>query len=1131
MRPPGSPRRGRDPEGLDSLVMGDLFDDFMRELERRRAEAEGRAPRRGPGTPAPDDDTEGGDADGEGAEDHVTNDAGTDATEGSDASGEEAGADRGEPGPAEPTPLRRRRGRAGGGPPRGPRTPRPVGGPDDGARPPSIGTIVRRMGLAAVFVAIVLVLLVGGIVVDVWTDAIWYASVGFDPVFWTRLGAQAGLFALALVIATAVLLLNLWIAGRLTPPADPARPGRLRALATRMGEAQRQAERNSRLSGQFRGPFGGPFGTPAGPGGREEAAFSFDAEDLPDFVPLAKWVLGGFALLLALGVAGAVSGTWETLLLWANRVPFSPDGPVVDPVFGRDIGFFLFELPFFRLIQSLLNGLLLASLAIAGARYLVATTHGGEVFITRVRVHLAVLGGLYLLSVAFGYQLDKYELVYSGAGVSTGVSFTDANARFLAYDVLTFLSGLAGALLVAGAFTRWMWPLGVIVGVWFAASIVLGRLYPEAIQRFSVDPNTYAQEQRYIANNIEMTRLAFGLDDWVSRAYTGKAELSQSAIDAERDTFTNARLWDYRPLQTTLDQLQTVRQYYDFVDVDTDRYEINGELRQVMLSARELALERNPEATSWVNQRIIYTHGIGLAMVPVNEVTNEGQPRLWVRDLPPISLSGAPPVTQPRIYFGEADDHYVIVGARQPEFDYPRDTGAGSTDETTSWTGRTGIGLDSTGARLLFALRFRDLDLLITDQIQAGSQLLFHRTLDERLGRIAPFLRFDKDPYLVVDGAGRLLYVQDAYTVSDRFPHATWFNPGELGATSGLLGGEFNYIRNSVKITMDAYDGTMRFFVADPTDPIIRAWQGIFPSMFEPFSALPADVAEHLRVPEEQFNVQTRVFGRYHVQDPLVFFSNNDRWTIPDIQTSEQSLPSEAYYVVMRMPGESSAEFLLLQPMIAASRPNMIAWVAARNDVPNYGAVRVYQFPADTTIFGPAQIEARIDQDPTISAQFTLWNQSGSRVIRGNLIVVPVGDALVYLQPVYLQSTAAAFPEFQKIIVGSPTTIVWADTLSEALSSLLRAQEGQPTPTPTSGPTPTPSPGATATPRPTLPPDGELPSDVAGLIAYANQHFEAAQAAAGIGDFATYGEEMDKVAAALARLGELTGSPGASVQP
>jgi uncharacterized membrane protein (UPF0182 family) len=548
-----------------------------------------------------------------------------------------------------------------------------------------------------------------------------------------------------------------------------------------------------------------------------------------------------------------------------------------------------------------------------------------------------------------------------------------------------------------------------------------------------------------------------------------------------------------------------------------------------MLSARELALDKNPDATSWVNQRIIYTHGIGLAMVPVNEVTSEGQPRLWIRDLPPVSTNGAPQVTQPRIYFGEDDDHYVVVGARQAEFDYPKDSGSGSTDQKTSWTGTTGIGLDSTLPRLLFALRFRDLDLLISDQIQSSSQLLFHRTLADRLGMLAPFLRFDKDPYLVVDGSGRLVYVQDAYTVSDRFPHASSFDPSDLGSPSGLAGAPFNYLRNSVKITMDAYDGTMHFYVVDPTDPLIRAWQGVFPSLFEPKDRMPSWLVSHLRVPEELFNVQTRMFGRYHVTDPLVFFSNNDRWTIPAAQGNEQTLPSEAYYVVMRMPGESSAEFLLLQPMIAASRPNMIAWVAARNDAPNYGGVRVYQFPADTTIFGPAQIEARIDQDPTISAQVTLWNQSGSRVIRGNLIVVPVGDSLLYLQPVYLQSTSAAFPEFQKIVVASPTTVTWADTLGQALTQLLEAQGGGPSPTPT--PAPTPSPGVSPTPAPTLPPGGGLPSDVQGLVAYANQHFEAAQQALRNGDFATYGTEMQKVQAALQKLGELTGTPGASIQP
>ncbi|HKF84648.1 MAG TPA: UPF0182 family protein [Candidatus Limnocylindrales bacterium] len=1097
--------------------MGDLFDEFMRELERRRAAAEGRPPRPRPGDdarrvggdpPGPDD------LDAEGREDGDAEDAGTRLSDDEPTPIRP----RGRPGGPRPRTPGGSRAGGNGGPPRG--SGRPVGGPDDGATPPSIGRIFRRLGLAAVGIVILLVILLASVGIDLWTDVIWYQSIGFASVLWTRLGAQLGLFLAGLGITLLVLLGTLWLAGRLVPPADPSRPGVLRTWSERLADAQRRADHNARLGGT------GPFGPRPGSG----PTLVFEADDMPDLVPVGTWVIALFSVLLALGVAGAFATAWETILLWSNGVPFSPTASVVDPVFQRDIGFFLFDLPFLRFVQSLVNGLLLAALAVAGARYLLAATRGGEVFVTRVRVHLAVIAGLYLLSVAFGYQLDKYELVYSQAGVAVGVAYADANARFMAYDVLTFLSGIAGALLVAGAFTRWLWPLGAVVVIWFAASILLGRLYPEAVQRFSVDPNTYAQEERYIGNNIAMTQLGFGIEDWDSRTYGGTAPLTRAAIENEADTFTNARLWDYRPLQTTLRQVQNVRQYYDFVDVDTDRYVIDGTLRQVMLSGRELAIDKNPEAASWVNQRIIYTHGIGIAMVPVNEVTTEGQPRLWVRDLPPVSFEGAPEIVQPRIYFGEGDAHYVVVRARQAEFDYPRDTSSGSVDEVTSWSADTGVRLDSTLNRLLFALRFRDLDLLISDQITADSELLFHRTLSDRLGRIAPFLRYDKDPYVVVDDRGHLVYVQDAYTISDRFPHATWFNGSDLGTGSGLDGEAINYIRNSVKITMDAYDGTMRFYVSDPTDPLIRAWSGIFPGMFTALDGMGDGLADHLRVPEEQFNVQTRVYGRYHVDNPLTFFNRTDLWTVPEKQTNQQSLESEAYYVVMRMPGEPTAEFLLLQPMIAASRPNMISWVAARNDAPNYGAVRAYRFPTDTTIFGPAQIEARIDQDPLISAQISLWNQSGSSVVRGNLIVVPVGDSLLYLQPVYLQSTSAAFPEFQKIVVASPTTIVWGDSLAEALTLLL-SQQGE---GPGASPSPEPSPGRSAPPGPSAtpgpssppaaspPPDSGLPQDVPGLVDYANTHFEAAQAALQAGDFATYGSEMEKVEDALAVLGRLT---------
>ncbi len=555
-----------------------------------------------------------------------------------------------------------------------------------------------------------------------------------------------------------------------------------------------------------------------------------------------------------------------------------------------------------------------------------------------------------------------------------------------------------------------------------------------------------------------------------------------------------------------------------------------------MLSGRELSLDKVPNAGSWVNQRIIYTHGYGLAMVPVNEVANSGQPQLFIGDMPPVSSDGAPPVTQPRIYFGERASDYIVVGAKQDEFDYPTgENDDGSTGQSTRWSGTTGgIHIDTTLSRLLFALRFRDVNLLISDQITGSSQLLFHRSLADRLERIAPFLRYDKDPYLVVDGAGRLVYVQDAYTTSQLFPNAQAFDPGSLDGT-GLGSADFDYIRNSVKITMDAYDGTMHFYVSDPTDPLIRAYEGVFPSLFSPMSAMPADLVPHLRVPEELFNVQTRMYGRYHVTDTQQFFRNDDLWNVPTGKTSEQTLPSEAYYVVMRMPGESEAEFLLLQPMVPRDRPNMIAWIAARMDQPNYGTTRVYRFPADTTIFGPAQIEARIDQDPTISAQISLWNQSGSTVIRGNLIVVPVGDSLLYLQPVYLQSTGVSFPEFQRIVVASPRQVVWAPTLEQSLNLLLAAEANgaSPPPGPSPGPSPSPgtspSPAPSATPAPTSNPGEPLPTDVAGLIQYANTHFELAQTALRAGDFATYGEEIARVKAALQRLDQL--APGLTASP
>ena len=1080
--------------------MRDLFDEFLEELRRREAVARGEDPDAG----AP----------------RKARPVGPDAADSPDRPDRPSAPDRRER-LSRPDDPDRPGADSGGTPPLRPIRPTSRGrgrGPRQG----------RRIGLWVIAAALLFLFVLFTSGLNLWTDALWYRSVGFDSVFWTRLGAQSALFLGAGVLALAVLLGNLALANRFAPAVGPAdgRPGgTFRGLFERLNEAAQAADPDRARRGA------GPWNqSPARP-------VSLGTDDIPDLTPLAGVALVVVSILLALATAGSVSSAWETVLLWINRVLFAPGGAaaVTDPVFGRDIAYFLFELPFLRFVQSLVNGLVLASVILVLVRYLVGASGGNLAFPRSVRLHLAVLGALFLASVAAGYQLDKYELAYSARGVATGVSFTDEHAQFFAFDLLTIVSAVAAAALVVSAFARRILPLALTIGVWLVASIVVGRLYPEGIQFFTVKPNQYAQEEPYIANNIAMTRLAFGLSDWEDRPFRGEAVLTQQAIDGEADTFRNVRLWDYRPLSTTLDQLQTVRRYYTFPDVDTDRYVIDGVQRQVMLAGRELALDQNPKAVGFVNERIIYTHGIGLAMVPVNEVANEGQPRLFIGNLPPVSTAGAPTVTEPRIYFGERTSSYVVVGAKLQEFDYP--TGAdeaGGAGTNTSWTGTTGLRLGDPLTRLLFALRFRDLDLLISDQVTPESQLLFNRALGDRLDRIAPFLRYDKDPYLVVDGDGRLQYVQDAYTVSDRFPHAQEFDPRSL-ETTALGGGSFNYIRNSVKVTMDAYDGTMRFYVSDPNDPIIRAYQGVFPTLFQPLSQMPEALRAHLRVPEELFNVQTRVFGRYHVTNTQQFFINDDLWTVPQGQTSEQTLPSEAYYVVMRMPGESKAEFLLLQPMVPINRPNMIAWIAARNDEPNYGGTRVYRFPSATSIFGPDQIEARIDQDAIISQQITLWSQAGSNVIRGNLIVVPVGDSLLYFQPVYLQSTGSAFPEFRRIVVASPRQVVWAETLSEALRLLLAAEAGAgPAPSPGPAPGSSPAPGATPTPAPTpggpsasLGPVEPLPADIGGLITYANTHFELAQTALRDGDFARYGNEIAKVEAALRQLDAL--APGLGI--
>ncbi len=991
--------------------------------------------------------------------------------------------------------------------------------------------------LGAILVGFVVLSSIFALTVGLITDGMWFNSIGFGDVFSTRVASQALFFVVGGLVAFVFLWFNLWLAGRFIPK------GQLRRFSLDDFLDRFSVER---YMGGESGPsqFSRPRARPVGG--------SSEAVQIPDLGRPAFWTLFGIGTLISLGMGAMANGGWDTIQLFLHRTPYGQS----DPTFGLDISFFLFDLPFYRLIQSYGIELLLAAIALVGVRYIVAAVSGASMP-SSARVHIGLLVLLYLWAAAAGLQLDRYELVYSNSsGIFQGVGFTDANAQMLALNVLTVVSAFVGCFVLGFAYTRWRIPLVLTIFVWVAAFGILGVAYPQLVQRFSVVPNQQAQEAPYITNNIDMTRLGFNLGSWSGTTYTPGSTVSKAAVETESSTIQNVRLWDYRPLAKTLDGLQVVRQYYKFFDVDTDRYVFTDAtscapsaapcVRQVMLSGRELDATQLAQLTtgdqSWVNQHITYTHGYGLVMTPVNEVQPGGQPSLMIKDFPPASTPGAPKVTEPRIYFGTQSSNYVIVNAASQEFDYPSAACQGC-DQYTTWGGKTGIKLDTPLSKLLFAARFGDLNMLISSQVTGSSQLLFNRSIQERTHTIAPFLRYDKDPYLIVTASGRLAYVQDAFTTSANFPDANTYNPGSDTTISGLAGKPFNYIRNSVKVVMDAYDGTMNFYVSDPTDPIIKAWSGVFPSLFKPIDQMPADIRGdatapgHLRYPEDMFNAQTAQFTKYHVTDPSVFYQGNDVWRLPptgdtDSGKGQTQLGLEAYYVQMRVPGQANPEFVLLQPMTLQGRQNMIAWVAAHNDPGKYGQVSVFDFPRNSNVFGPEQIESLIAQNRDISQQITLWGQVNSSVIMGNLLVIPLQDSLLYIQPVYLQAANNPLPVFQKVIVGTPTQIVWADNLQGALNQIYAGQgttapggSAPPGATVTPGPSSAATPAASSTGSPTPLPSIVLSGTAQQLIAQADQHYQAAQAALRAGDLGTYQKEMDIVGTLLTQLQTVIGTP------
>lgn len=719
--------------------------------------------------------------------------------------------------------------------------------------------------------------------------------------------------------------------------------------------------------------------------------------------------------LLAYVLSGYAGSYWMELLRYLNHVPFN----VSDPIFGTDVSFYVFKLPFYRFLYSFLMMTLVVSLIIVGTIYLMLnpSSQGKKNWILPPNSsvsHLSVLMALIFGLKAWDYRLKQFELVLSERGVVYGAGYTDIHANYPVLMILMYLALVIALLFIANIYLRrfrlFIYGILVLTGV----SMLGGGAYPAAIQSFVVEPSEFSYEREYLEHNIAFTRMAYGVEDFATRRYDPSAQLTWDDLRENPGTINNVRLWDYRPLLTTFNELQAIRLYYRFNDVDIDRYMIDDSYRQVMIAARELDKSRlAAQAQTWVNMQLQWTHGYGVTMSPVNEVTNEGLPRYFLGDIPP---TGRVNLDNPAIYFGELTNDYVIINTETPEFHYAT---AGDLNEFTFYDGDAGIELHSFFRRVLFALKFGEYRILVSNELSNESKVLFDRNIHDRVRKLAPFLRYDGDPYIVVND-GRLFWVQDAYTVTSSYPYSAPY-------------GNINYIRNSVKVVIDAYNGDVRYYIVDPADPLVQTYAGIFPELFSPIEEMPAGLMAHLRYPEDLFNVQAQMLTLYHITDPNVFYTREDLWAVPLEQSFGQEQKMEPYYTILQLPGYSEPEYVLILPFTPDQRNNMIAWMVARCDQPNYGDVEIFLFPKERVILGPNQIENRIDQSTEISEQFTLWGQAGSRVIRGNLLVLPINNALLYVEPIFLEAEGGGLPELARVIVVFGETVIMEDTLEKGL--------------------------------------------------------------------------------------------------
>lgn len=963
---------------------------------------------------------------------------------------------------------------------------------EDLGPPPPVFRIGRRrlrlFGSLSRWLAVLVLLIILYVVLDfvkgIYADWLWFESLGYSSVFSKKIITLIWLFFAGAGAFLALFLGNVLLAQRLAPPA---------ADSSLIADVEPIAVRRIALVG-----------------------------------------LVALAAFLAVIFGSTAAGQWDSVLRFMNSQSFGLE----DPAFHKDISFYVFKLPVLRFIQGwAMAATIVTTLFVTGLYAVRFALRGFSVHATTpVRAHLSLLVVAILGLFIWRYWLNIFELTYSERGTVFGAGFTDLNAQLWAIRILMGVGAAVALLVLINIFfRRGIFGWGVIApavgaGVWIVMTIVLGIIWPATQQRFEVEPNELAKERAYIQRNIDATRYAYGLDNIEVKDFAANKRVTAEELAANPQTIENIRLWDHRPLLDTLNEGQSLRQLYVFLHVDVDRYTVDGQYRQVMLAGRELDPERSQtEAKTWVNRRLQFTHGYGLAMSPVNEVVQEGLPRLFVKDIPADGIIEITPptdgiieITGPEIYYGELPDHYVIVNTEEQEFDY---RGPGGDNVYTTFEGEGGVRLNSFLRRLVYAWEFNDINIVITGSLTDESRVLYRRNIQQRISEVAPFLRLDDDPYLVV-ADGQLFWIQDAYAVTDRYPYST-------------PTGDFNYIRNSVKVTVDAYDGSTTFYLVDPEDPIARTWDRVFPDLFTPFDEMPESLRSHIRYPQDLFSVQMDLYRAYHMEEARVFYNREDLWEIPKETFMGQQQEIEPYYVIMRLPGETREEFIQIMPLAPATKKNAIAWLAARSDGDNYGKLLLFRFPSGELIPGPAQVEARIDQDTTISEQLTLWDQAGSEVIRGNLLMIPIGSSSLYVEPIYLQAENVRFPELKRVVVANGNSIAMEPTLAQAIDVAMgraeptlpeaaaaaqaEAEEALPEETP-AGPTPTAE--AAETPSPEAPTEATstpLPSDIANLALEAQGAYERAQEALRRGDFAGYGQEIDRMAELLERLVELTG--------